>query len=82
MAPPTLRNKIVSGFFTSVERSGLVGIPDHRNMAIFQLADKITFTMTFTSDTSRVALWFLSIFHAGYQRKEEGNKNGEKTDAL
>ena len=44
-------------------------IPDHRNMAIFQLTDKFTFSRTVTSDTSRLAVRFLSIFHAGVSRR-------------
>jgi hypothetical protein len=57
---------------------GEVGIPDHRNMAIFQLADKFTFTMTFTADTSRLAVWFgfLLIFHAQASRRLVSEEEG------
>ena len=62
--------------FTSVGGKG--GIPDHRDMAIFQLADKFTLTKT---DTSRLAVWlFLIVFHAGASRNlilQEGRRQFE-----
>jgi hypothetical protein len=54
---------------------GKGGVPDHRNMTIFQLADKSTFS---TSNTSRIAIWFLSIVHAGASSNEEDNESGGK----
>jgi hypothetical protein len=40
-------------------------------MATFQLADKLTFTKMFASEISRLAVWFLSIFHAGASKEGE-----------
>ena len=63
MAPPILTFKGVSGYLRVSE--GKVDIPHHHNMATFQLADKFTFTNMFASEISRLAVWFLSIFHGG-----------------
>ena len=88
MTPPILTNEGVNNYLRVLERK--VGIPDHRNMAIFQLANKFTFTRTFTSRLAvfcmdrflLTELGFLLIsFHAGASRRltEEGSdENGGK----
>jgi hypothetical protein len=76
MTPPILTNKGVSNHLWVLK--GKFGKPDHRNMAIFQLADKFTLTRTFTSRLAVCCLpvgRFLLIFHAGGSRRlisEEG----------
>ena len=76
MTPPILTDKSVSNYLR-VGGEVQVGIPDHRNMAIFQLANKFTFARMSTSDTSRLAVWFLLIFHGRASRRlvsEEGGR--------
>ena len=85
MTPPILTNEGVSNYLQVLE--GMADIPDHHNMAIFQLADKFTLSVT-----SRVAVcqckFLLIDCHAGASRilisKEEREKNGGKilSDAL
>ena len=52
MTPPILTNEGVSNYLQGLE--GKAGIPDHGNMAIFQLADK--FTLSGFKVTSRLAV--------------------------
>ena len=78
MTPPILTNEGVIDYLRVLE--GKVGIPDHHNMAIFQLADKFTLTKTFTFRL--VVCRTEIVFHAGASRKlifrEEDDENGGK----
>jgi hypothetical protein len=80
MTPPILTNEGVSNYLRVLE--GKVGLPDHRNMAIFELADKFTLTRTFIL-TSRLAACqtgnFLFIyFHASRRLVSEEESEAMK----
>ena len=78
MTPPILTNEGVGNYLRVLERK--VGIPDHGDMTIFQLADKFTLTKT---GTSRLDVWFFLIaFHVDVRKEGRGtnSKVGRNTE--